>query len=386
MRTWIQSFESIILRKEDPMKKQIVSIIIVICILPSLLYAEEDNLIQLAILIDTSNSMDGLIDQAKSQLWKIVNELSSGKKDGKAPNLEVALFEYGNDGIPSGEGHIRMASPMTNDLDRISQELFSLKTNGGSEYCGMVIDSAIKGLKWSKNKNVFKVIFIAGNEPFTQGGTDYVESVKRAVAKGITVNTIFCGNYDEGVSTKWKHGADLSDGTYMNIDQNQKIAHVNAPQDKEIMKLGEELNKTYVAYGDKGDMKKEMQAEQDKNARTASEESIVQRSVSKASGQYVNNSWDLVDAVKDKKIKASDMDEKLLPGEMKKMSRDERDAYIKSKMKERERLQKRINELNNERKKYVERELSNKGEQKTIDAAILKAVKKQATEKNFTFQ
>ncbi len=30
--------------------------------------------VQLAILLDTSNSMDGLIDQAKTQLWNVVNE------------------------------------------------------------------------------------------------------------------------------------------------------------------------------------------------------------------------------------------------------------------------------------------------------------------------
>ena len=35
----------------------------------------------LALLLDTSNSMDGLIDQAKSQLWKIVNELAAAKCD-----------------------------------------------------------------------------------------------------------------------------------------------------------------------------------------------------------------------------------------------------------------------------------------------------------------
>ena len=40
------------------------------------------NTIQLAILLDTSNSMDGLIDQAKTQLWKIVNEMSRSKCNG----------------------------------------------------------------------------------------------------------------------------------------------------------------------------------------------------------------------------------------------------------------------------------------------------------------
>ena len=59
------------------------------------------NTIQLALLLDTSNSMDGLIDQAKSQLWKIVNELATTKKNNKSVDLYVALYEYGKDAIPA---------------------------------------------------------------------------------------------------------------------------------------------------------------------------------------------------------------------------------------------------------------------------------------------
>src|SRR6187399_808181 len=65
-------------------------------------------LVQLAILLDTSNSMDGLIAQAKTQLWQIVNEFIAAKQDGKVPKVEVALFEYGNDGLPGKGGHIRL--------------------------------------------------------------------------------------------------------------------------------------------------------------------------------------------------------------------------------------------------------------------------------------
>ena len=43
---------------------------------------EEENRIQVALLLDTSNSMDGLIEQAKTQLWKIVNELTSAEQKG----------------------------------------------------------------------------------------------------------------------------------------------------------------------------------------------------------------------------------------------------------------------------------------------------------------
>ncbi|MCC7095030.1 MAG: VWA domain-containing protein, partial [Ignavibacteriaceae bacterium] len=146
--------------------------------------------IQLAILLDTSNSMDGLIDQAKTQLWKIVNEMSRSKCNGKKTNLSVALYEYGNDGLSSMEGYVRLITPFTNDLDKISEELFNLKTNGGSEYCGTVISEALRDLKWNKDDNNYKVIFIAGNEPFDQGEKDYKDACKSARNKDIIVNTI----------------------------------------------------------------------------------------------------------------------------------------------------------------------------------------------------
>jgi hypothetical protein len=102
--------------------------------------------IQMAILLDTSNSMDGLIDQARTQLWRIVNEFAAAKKGGVTPELDVALYEYGNNGLPAERGYIRQVLPFTTDLDRLSEELFALKTNGGEEYCGQVIAEATVGL------------------------------------------------------------------------------------------------------------------------------------------------------------------------------------------------------------------------------------------------
>ncbi|MEQ8959157.1 MAG: hypothetical protein RLP02_14760 [Coleofasciculus sp. C2-GNP5-27] len=46
--------------------------------------------IQLAILLDSSNSMDGLIDQTRTQIWQIVNALTQVTKDGQVPELEIA--------------------------------------------------------------------------------------------------------------------------------------------------------------------------------------------------------------------------------------------------------------------------------------------------------
>jgi phage major head subunit gpT-like protein len=340
------------------------------------------NTVQLAILLDTSNSMDGLIDQAKSQLWKIVNEMARTERDDEPINLYVALYEYGNDGLSAEEGFVRLVSPLTNDLDKISDELFKLKTNGGSEYCGTVISEAIKDLKWTESNDELKLIFIAGNEPFTQGSIDYRNACRDAISKGIIINTIFCGNYEEGIQTSWKDGADLADGKYINIDQNQEIVHIDTPYDDELVELGQQLNDTYIAYGYNGENFKMRQEEQDANASSQAPEVLVERTVAKGSGQYKNESWDLVDADKEGNINIDDLEEAELPEEMKDMTDDERIAYVKEKSVERERIQKEILELDKKRRNYVTEKLE-AGEDNTLDAAMLKMIREQAAEKNY---
>jgi hypothetical protein len=346
----------------------------------------EKPMVQLAILLDTSGSMEGLIEQAKTQLWKIVNEMALAKKSGQSPRLEVALYEYGKSSIPASEGYLRMIVPLSVDLDRISEELFKLRTNGGSEYCGKVIQSATKELQWTKSNNHLKVIFIAGNEPFTQGQVDYRITCKEAISNGIIVNTIFCGNYQEGIQTHWKDGADLADGKYMNIDQNQKLVHINAPQDKEITALGKKLNETYVAYGKRGYEKKMRQQMQDSNAATQGEAVMAQRSMAKASAQYNNAAWDIVDAEKEGKVKVEELEEHQLPEEMKKMNKEERKKYIETKRKEREKIQKKINQLRKKRDKYVAAKRKEVAGENTLDAVVIKAVREQAKQKNYKFE
>lgn len=344
------------------------------------------NTVQLAILLDTSNSMDGLIEQTKTQLWKIVNEMARSKRDGKSINLYVALYEYGNDGLSAEEGFVRLVAPLTNDLDKISEELFKLQTNGGSEYCGTVISEAIKDLDWTKSADEYKVIFIAGNEPFTQGSIDYKISCKEAISKGIIVNTIYCGNYDEGVQTNWKDGADLADGKYINIDQDQEIVHIDTPFDDELVELGQQLNDTYLAFGYEGDKMKMRQEEQDKNAGTLAPEVLVERTVTKGSGQYKNDSWDLVDADREGTVEIEDIPEDQLPEEMQKMNVEERKAYVEQKAKERVNIQNQINEMDKQRRDYIAQKLAENSEENTLDAAMLKIIREQASEKNYKFE
>ncbi|GAB5401742.1 MAG: hypothetical protein Aureis2KO_33270 [Aureisphaera sp.] len=342
-----------------------------------------EHYIRVALLLDTSNSMDGLIDQAKAQLWEIVNELSYAKCRSKQPNLEIALYEYGNDRLSSKEGYLRKILPFTNDLDDVSKELFSLTTDGGSEYCGTVIKASLEELDWGNDADDLKMIFIAGNEPFTQGNVDYRDAGSKAKEKDVVVNTIFCGDFDHGVATKWQDGAKVAYGDYMAINHDQKTVHVASPYDDLILQLNIQLNGTYVPYGKRGRYKVAEQTAQDSNAMGYSKENAVSRTVSKSSKFYNSSSWDLVDAETEEDFSYDDLKKEELPDNLKDKSKSEIKAYVKNKKEERERINGEIAKLNEKRRKYIAEEKKNSSN--GLESAMIEALKKQAKKKNYTW-
>jgi len=344
----------------------------------------EKQFIKVALLLDTSNSMDGLIDQAKAQLWDVVNELSYAKCNSEKPNLQIALYEYGNDRLNGHEGYIRQVLGFSGDLDEISKELFSLTTNGGEEYCGQVIQTALNQLNWGKNPDDLKLIFIAGNEPFTQGKVNYKDASTNAKEKDVTINTIFCGDFNQGISSFWKDGTKLTNGDYLAINQNNKTVHIASPYDDEILILNQKLNKTYVIYGSQGRKKMALQAEQDDNASGYSKANAVSRTVSKSSHLYRNESWDLVDAEALNEVVISDLKDDALPDELKGKSTEDIKKYISNKKKERNAIQEKIQELNTKRKVYIsEQKTENKN---GLENALTKAIKEQAKKKDYSWE
>ena len=343
-------------------------------------------LVQVAILLDTSNSMDGLISQAKSQLWKIVNEFNHARQDREMPEVQVALFEYGNNNLSAQAGYIRKVSDFTSDLDLISEKLFALKTNGGEEYCGWVIKDALNRLEWSPSPRAYKAIFIAGNEPFTQGPEDYRDPCKAAHARGILVNTIHCGDERTGVETMWRDGARLADGKYLVIDQDRAVAYVEAPQDQKIAKLSTDLNGTYLAYGRAGAESSTRQETQDRNAATvAASGAVVARAVAKSSAHYSNSRWDLVDAAKDKEFKLDGLKEAELPAALQGLAPSQRKEFVEKKAQERAALQAKINTLNSAREKFVTAKMKTDTATNTLDNVVITTVREQARTREFTF-
>lgn len=345
-------------------------------------------LVQVAILLDTSNSMDGLINQARTQVWKIVNELVSSEKSGSRPVIEVALYEYGNSSLPAESGWIRRVLPFTSDLDNVARELFALRTNGGDEHCGRVIKEAVEGLKWSPKSDVYKAIFIAGNEPFTQGTVPFQDAVARAKAKGIFVNTIFCGSRQQGIAEQWKSGAELAEGDYANIDQGARDYVVAAPQDDRIAELSSKLNDTYVAYGAAGYKGVAAKRESATLAKSAGSFVAAERAAYQASAPAAaaaDASWDVVSALESGAVKRDEIKEEQLPEELRKMDKKARDKYIDDKLAERRKIKEEIVRLQGERKAYIAQEEKKTSGANTLDKAMIDTIRKQAVKRGYKF-
>jgi hypothetical protein len=259
-----------------------------------------------------------------------------------------------------------------------------------------VTRDALRDQKWSTEAGALKLVFVCGNEPANQDKQVALDDVAAMAKKdGVIINTIYCGANGNPESRGWSAFAEKCGGRYMNIDQNkagQQIA-VKTEFDEQILKLNDELNKTYVAYG-----KEANQALQDSNAlrapvsapaggASAAPLAALERASSKAGALYRNSGWDLVDRMKnDKNFDITKLKDDELCDELKKLKPDERLAYVKKKAEERAAIQKKIGDLAAKRQKKVDEELAKKPKSesdKALDEAVKGVVREQAAASGF---
>jgi DNA-binding ferritin-like protein len=343
--------------------------------------------IQVAILLDSSNSMDGLIEQTRTQIWSVINAVSKVKKNGKNPIFQVSLYHYGNNDLPSAEGFNRMLNELSTDLDQVSENLFSIQTNGGQEYAGWVIDSAVNELKWSNNPQDFRVIFIAGNEPFDQGNMNWEKAVNLASQKDIIINTIFCGESENVESNLWAMGADRGKGNYFNLNQDEKVVVISTPYDAEIARLNQQLNDTYIPYGSQGRVNYERQQTQDMNAFSSPNPAAgLSRSVAKTTENYRNSSWDLVDGVTENNLDLNSVDKTTLPENLRSLSVPEIQKFVDQMILKRAQIKAKIAELAQKRLDYIAKNTPKDNMTATLDRLMIDSLYKQLQAKGFQIQ
>ncbi|MBC7947003.1 MAG: hypothetical protein H7Y42_03920 [Chitinophagaceae bacterium] len=345
--------------------------------------------IQVAILLDVSNSMDGLIAQAKSQLWNMVSVMGRAKCGNDIPKIEIALYEYGRDSNNPVDGYIKQVTGFSGDLDNLSQELFKLNTNGGDEYCGHVIQTSLKELPWDTLSSSYKVIFIAGNEDFLQGKVSFTKACSDAMKKGVIVNTIYCGDRMTGIREHWNLGGECGGGNYTNIDHQADIIDFPTPYDSTLFQLNSQLNGTYVAYGAKGKESYERQQKVDDMNRHYSKVSAKRVEVKGNKKLYKNTEWDLVDASEENSKFIESVDIKTLPDSLKTKSREELKQFVAVKTAERTSIQKEILLTSAKREAYMvaERERSaNASATTTLESEIERIIKEQVKRYNMIIQ
>jgi hypothetical protein len=325
--------------------------------------------IDLVVCLDTSGSMERLIDSARGRLWDVVNRLHEAAP---GATIRVGLLSYGSpSGSRADEGWVVRRSGLSTDLDSVYAEMTSLRTSGGDEYVGWVVHDAVQTMDWTPDG--VRMIFVAGNESADQGRAkhDFRTEVAAARERGILVNALFAGHIDMGTQELWAEVARAGGGAYAAIDMAAGTRQIDSPVDARLQELNARLNATYVPYGAQGGEGKERQLQMDAAASAMGLGGLGSRAATKGSSAYSNAHWDLLDGVQQGNV---DLGEATgLPPELRGMSEAERRAWVAEKQAERAQLQAEIQQLGAERARYVEAERKKaraKGEISFDDALI----------------
>lgn len=347
--------------------------------------APTNPVVEIAICLDTSGSMDGLIESAKQKLWAIVNEFVFADPQ---PRLRVALYTYGNDGHSPEMGWVKLETPLTEDLDLVSMQLFAQSTNGGTELVGRVVRAATTELEWSPDPSALRLIVVAGNETADQDrAVPFAEACRAAIGRDIMVNAIYCGPPTHVDCESWRQVARLADGQFATIDHNNGTVALATPFDVQLSTLSADLNGTYLAYGTRGEWFGANQVVQDLNAAGQNADSAASRAFCKANGLYNNPHWDLVDALKEKKVVLADVPVEELPEGMRAMTLAQRESHVALMGEQRAKVQARINDLAGQRQLFIEKELKAQqlDDSNSFDGAFRKALRGQARARGYRF-
>ncbi|MCA8978125.1 MAG: cytochrome P460 family protein [Planctomycetes bacterium] len=336
--------------------------------------------IDLVLCLDISGSMKGLIDAARQNLWAVVNEMATLKPE---PRLRVALLTYGCSAHDQEVGWVKVEVEFTHDLDLVSEKLFALSTTGGEEYVARVVKAATEQLDWSTDSGALKLLFVAGNEAATQDPEVTSEAACRAaIARGIVVNSIYCGNQADDLAPAWRDVAKFADGQFAAIDHNQAVV-ITTPFDEQLQGLSAAINTTYVPYGDAAAGFVANQLRQDGNAASLNSAAVAQRCQTKGSGLYFNGHWDLVDASKDPKFAWTTVKKEDLAEELRTLDLEGIKAHVAEQRQKRDGISAEIREIGKKRDAFVQQKQQEMARTGLFENAVLEAVRQQAEARGF---
>ena len=335
--------------------------------------------IQMALLLDISGSMNGLISQTQGQLWNLVNEMSNYEKDNIIPQIELAIIAYGNGTVDNR--YTEVLSEFTSEIDVISEKLFGIKTYGGNEWCADAIQIALDTLDWSKDTNDLKMIIIAGNERFDQGSIAY-DSICAVVAKrDILLNTVFCGEREAGIEMLWESAAIIGKGSYANINQDLELQREETPFDTKIAQLYEQYKGTYIFFGDDAFIHFQRIQEQDGKVQRMGKAFFRERIIYKLKHEPLM-SYDLIDVFEKGREHLHAIPKEQLPDALQNISKKDLEKFVMQGQIRRSFIKDAIEVYAQQVGNYYDTIYKNE-EEKTFEMAIQEVIKKQLISKGF---
>lgn len=328
--------------------------------------------VEVVFCLDTTGSMGGLLDGAKAKVWAMCSQIAGGKP---TPDLKVGLVAYKD----RGDEYVTKVVPLNRDLDAIHAELNKLTAAGGGdipESVNQALDDAVNKIEWSSDARTMRLIFLVGDAP---PHMDYPDDVKypvscaKAVEKGILVNTIQCGR-DAETRKYWKDIAEKGKGEFVEIAQEGGVRVIDSPFDAELAKLGGQLYETALLYGP--DAQKRLGERALASARALSGAKAADRAVYAAKARSLGP-FDLLGAVKKKRVKLADVKEEELPDALKALATAaERERHLAEVDAKREKLREAILELETKRNRHLLEKMAGTGT--SFDSEVLSILRKQA--------
>jgi Mg-chelatase subunit ChlD len=340
--------------------------------------------VEVVFCLDTTGSMGGLIQAAKQKIWAISNQIASGRP---TPRLKVGLVAFRD----RKDQYVTKLFDLTDDLDAVHGHLQGLNAAGGGdlpESVNQALHEAITKMTWSKDAKTLKMIFLVGDAPPHMDYADdvkYPDSCKIAVAQNIIINTVQCGARPE-TKKYWEEICRLAEGSYVQIDQKGgPIVAVATPFDKELGEINREISKNSLAFG-----RPEAQVEAKKGA--AAGAALPTAAAADRAGFLARNgaaaSNDLLQSIKDGKVKLEDVKKEELPDELKNLSLAEQKQYLEKLDKTRQELQKKALELDQKRNEFLAKKRADDETGRprdSFDQNVLRILQRQAARANIEY-
>lgn len=341
-------------------------------------------IVEVCFVLDTTGSMGGLIEGAKQKIWAIANDIVSAKP---RPSVRFGLVGYRD----RGDTYVTKPVALTDDIDAIYEELQKFQAGGGGdapESVSEALHEAVSVMKWNEQRDVFKVIYLVGDAPPQQysDGKRWQDVCKAATGQDIIVNTIRCGSM-AGTAEAWKAIASHAGGAFAAIPQDGNMQHIAAPQDKELQELNVKIGATLIPCG--SDEVRSRVAQKQMAAEAAAPTANASRlSYNSKTDKAVQGSGELIDALKEGRMRLEDVSPQDLPEALRNLSQDELKAHVARQRAERETIQKRIAELVKERDAHVlaeRKKLAAAGKTDSFDEQVARTLRQQAQAKGIGF-